>query len=84
MSITFDQIALALARDYNSIYVIDANDDSYVEYLAEGGDKQLVLRASGSDFYKDAILDCKESVHPDDREEFLETFKKENEVYQPE
>ena len=76
--ITFDEIAQALARDYNSIYVIDAADDSYVEYVAEDGHKQLVLRASGSDFYKDAILDCKESVHPDDRERFLETFKKEN------
>ena len=78
MSITFDEIALALARDYNSIYVIDAHDDSYVEYLAEGGDRQLVLRASGSDFYKDAILDCRESVHPDDRDEFLRLFSKEN------
>ena len=78
MSITFDEIALALARDYNSIYVIDAHDDSYVEYLAEGGDRQLEIRARGTDFYKDAILDCRESVHPDDREEFLNLFSKEN------
>ena len=76
--ITFDEIAVALAQDYNSIYVIDAADDSYVEYLAEGGSRQLVQRAAGSDFYKDAILDCSVSVHPDDRDEFLELFKKEN------
>ena len=76
--ITFDEIAQALARDYNSIYVIDAADDSYVEYVAEDNNKTLVQRTAGSDFYKDAILDCSVSVHPDDREEFLELFKKEN------
>ena len=51
--ITFDEIAQALARDYNSIYVIDAADDSYVEYVAEDNNKTLVQRAAGSDFYKD-------------------------------
>ncbi len=78
MSITLDQIALAIAGDYNSVYVIDAHDDSYVEYFSESGSKQLAPRTSGTDFYKDAILDCRESVHPDDRDKFLELFSKEN------
>ena len=76
--ITFDEFAVALAKDYNSIYVIDAADDSYVEYLTEGDSRQLIQRTAGADFYKDAILDCRESVHPEDRDAFMEAFKKEN------
>ena len=76
--ITSDEIAVAIAKDYNSIYVIDAADDSYVEYVSDGDNPQLVPRASGTDFYKDAILDCSESLYPDDRDAFLESFKKEN------
>ena len=58
-SITFGEIALALANDYDSIFVIDSDDNSYVEYLAEGDNKELVRRASGKDFYKDVVRDCR-------------------------
>ena len=75
--ITFDEIALALAKDYDSIFVIDSIDDSYVEYLAEGDNKTLVKRASGIDFYSDVIHDCRINVHPDDQELFLSSFRKE-------
>jgi len=33
--LSFVNLALALASDYISIYVIDSNDDSYVEYVPE-------------------------------------------------
>ena len=75
--ITFSEIALALANDYDSIFVIDSVDDSYVEYLAEGDNKELVKRASGTDFYKDVIRDAKKNVYPDDQEHFLDSFRKE-------
>ena len=77
-AITFDEIALALAKDYDSIYVIDSTDDSYVEYLTEGEDKKLAVRSSGDDFYADAIRNCRMMVYPDDQEIFLESFKKDN------
>ena len=77
-TITFSEIALALANDYDSIFIIDSVDDSYVEYLAEGDNKELVKRASGKDFYKDVIRDAREQVHPDDQDRFIESFKKEN------
>ena len=53
--ITFAEIALALAGDYESIYVIDADDDSYIEYLAQGADNELIVRSSGENFYTDTI-----------------------------
>ena len=41
--ITFDEIAVAFARNYESVYVINALDDSYVEYIteADGHDQEL-------------------------------------------
>ena len=76
--ITFAEIALALAADYESIYVIDADDDSYVEYLAQGADNELIEKSTGENFYADTIKNCRVLVHPDDQEFFLESFKKEN------
>ncbi|SCW26692.1 diguanylate cyclase (GGDEF) domain-containing protein [Ruminococcaceae bacterium YRB3002] len=77
-SITFGEIALALANDYDSIFIIDSEDDSYVEYLAAGDDKELVKRASGNNFYEDVIRDAREQVYPDDQDHFIASFKKEN------
>lgn len=77
-SLSFGEIALALAGDYESIFVINSGDDSYVEYVPEGGDKELIIRSSGEDFYADTIMNCKLLVHPDDQESFLAHFKKEN------
>lgn len=76
--ISFSEIALALANDYDSIFIIDSEDDSYVEYLAEGDNKELVKRASGENFYNDVIRDCREQVHPEDQDHFINSFKKEN------
>ena len=76
--ITFSEIALALANDYDSIFVIDSEDDSYVEYLAEGDNKELVTRKSGDNFYTDVIRDAQDQVFPEDQERFIESFKKEN------
>ena len=77
-NISFAELALALANDYESIYVIDSEDDSYVEYHAKGEDKELVVRDSGPDFYSAVKLNCPAMVHPEDQEFFLESFKKES------
>ena len=76
-SITFGEIALALASDYESVYVINSEDDSYVEYIADGDNKTLVERYSGDDFYADTIKNCRLMVYPEDQEHFLNSFKKE-------
>ena len=61
-AITFDELALALAKDYESIYVINSDDDSYVEYVTEGADKNLAVRDQGENFYKAVIKNCRELV----------------------
>lgn len=77
-SMTFVQLAMALADDYESVYVIDTDDDSYVEYAAAGEFKELTRRSEGDDFYADTVRNCNLIVYPDDRQKFLESFRKEN------
>ena len=76
--ITFDEIAIALAKDYDSIYVIDPKDDSYVEYVASADFKELSVRSAGDNFYEDTVCNCRKMVYPEDQDIFLASFKKEN------
>ena len=77
-SITFGEIALALASEYDSFFVIDAEDDSYIEYLTQGDNRELVQRASGESFHKDVVDNCLKMVHPDERDVFLGFLNKDN------
>lgn len=79
-STSFSKLALALANDYSSIYVIDSSDDSYVEYTAEGGEKALVVRSRGDNFFVDLKKNCRELVWPEDQENFLKELNKERVV----
>ena len=76
-SISFNEIAQALANDYETVYVIDA-DDSYIEYQAIGDPKELVENSCGPDFYAAVPGNCQLLVHPEDQKRFLDFFKKEN------
>lgn len=75
---TFSDLASALANDYESIYLIKSEDDSYVEYSASGAEKELVIVSSGNDFYADTVINCRKMVWPEDQSLFLRSFKKEN------
>ena len=76
--VTFSRLALSLANDYESIYYINANDDSYVEYGASGEDKNLTVLSLGDDFFKDVTFNVPRVVYEDDREDFLKAFEKKN------
>ncbi|MCR5628742.1 GGDEF domain-containing protein [Eubacterium sp.] len=75
--LSFISLAVALASDYLSVYVINAKDDSYVEYKTDGADEELIPISEGDDFYKDVTKKCPEQVWPEDQEYFLNRFKKE-------
>ncbi len=76
--LTFERLALALANDYQSVYYLNSEDDSYVEYGASGADKKLMVFSHGKDFFSDTVYNCRRMVYKDDQERFLETFRKEN------
>ncbi|WP_295155530.1 GGDEF domain-containing protein [uncultured Ruminococcus sp.] len=77
-TLTFVRLATALADDYESIFVISTEDDSYVEYAAGGKNKELRRRYAGDDFYSDVVVFCNKMVYKDDREVFREKFVKKN------
>lgn len=77
-NLTFARLALALANDYQSVYYLNSEDNSYVEYGASGKDKELIVLSHGKDFFEDTIYNCRRMVYSDDQERFLDTFRKEN------
>ena len=75
--ISFLKLALALADDYESIYVIDLADDSYVEYSTAGAKKDMTVSSSGNDFFIELISNTRKLVYPDDQDMFIDFFRKE-------
>lgn len=75
--VSFVNFALALASDYNRLFVINADDDSYAEYSPDKDSKELVRVSSGEDFFSDVHRDCREQVWEEDQEYFLNAFRKE-------
>lgn len=74
---SFVNIALALANDYCQIYVINPENDSYVEYVPSGLEKSLLQISEGENFFEAVPNNCREQVWKDDQENFLATFKRE-------
>ena len=74
--LSFARIALALANDYCQLFVIDSDDDSYIEYTTIGAEKELVQASSGANFYAAVPENAREQVWPEDQEYFLNAFQK--------
>lgn len=73
--ITFSQIAESLASNYDEIYYVDVDDDSYVCYESDHAYGQLEIRGTGDDFYSEAVANIPKMVNKNDRnmvEEFLD------------
>ena len=77
-TLSFASLALALADDYTNLYVINAEDDSYIEYVPSGENKELEIASSGKNFYEDVPRNCRELVFKEDQAEFLKTFSRDN------
>ena len=75
-NVTFLRLALALANDYESIYYLNTENNSYVEYAASGDKKELTVISGGEDFFNDTIVNCRRIVFKDDQERFLAAINK--------
>ena len=63
-------------NDYESVFVIDAIDDSYVEYSAGDADSQLVVHGYGDNFFLDVAGNLRSQVWEEDKGYFVRTFNK--------
>ena len=77
-TLTYSSIARALAADYFSIYYVNTETDSFVEYSAGENYLQLGVEKSGEDFFNLSRANFKRIAHPDDVNDFLTAFTKEN------
>ena len=76
--VTFSRLALALTRDYLSVYYVNMLDNSYVEYAATGDGERLNVLSEGSDFFADMVTNCRKMVHLEDQERFFTQMNKDS------
>ena len=77
-TLTYSSIARALASDYFSIYYVDTETDSFIEYSADDNYRQLGVERRGEDFFTLSRNNIARIGYPDDLPDFLASFTKEN------
>ena len=76
-TIIYNQIASSLASYYNTIYYVDAEDDTYIEFSANTEYDELDIPKKGSDFFNESRRNILKYIHNDDRDSILEIMRKE-------
>ncbi|MCR5557087.1 MAG: EAL domain-containing protein [Butyrivibrio sp.] len=76
--LTYTHVARALSEDYINIYYVDMDNDQFIEYAADSDFGDLPMERHGEDFFNAAHKDAPAAIYPDDLEQFLNTFTKEN------
>ena len=78
VNITFSRIANSLASDYDSVYYLDMDDHSYVEYaMKDAGADSLAVLSSGDDFFADTRKNTELLVFENDRKKFTDVINEE-------
>jgi len=72
------RIAQALASDYISIYYVDIEDDSFIEYQSTDEYQELGIERAGEDFFAVSKRNALRLIYPEDQAAFLEAIDKEN------
>ena len=73
----YNQIAQSLASYYNTIYYVDAENETYTEFSASTEYDELDIPKTGSDFFGESRKNAMRVVFYDDRERVLEIMRKE-------
>lgn len=76
--LNYTYIARALSSDYINLYYVDLDEEKYIEYSPDDGKGDLAVERHGRHFFDTCRKESKKYVHPDDVDEFLESFSKEN------
>ena len=77
-NLTYSSIARALAADYFSIYYVDMETDRFIEYSAHENARGFEIETEGEDFFNLCRQNIRQTCCPDDVEDFLTAFTKEN------
>ena len=74
--VAFDQIAITLAKDFDSMYYVDIESDCFIEFFHSQMLNELNLPEQGTDFFAFLSEQAKNIVHPDDLEYILQLIDK--------
>lgn len=75
-TVTFTQIAEALASNYDVIYYVDILDSSYVSFQSNNIYGQLEVKQSGENFFDESYVNIPQIVFPMDVNKVMEFLEK--------
>ena len=76
--LSFGKVANALSSGYDSIYLVNLENDSYEEFSSQGRYEELKIEQSGTDFFADTLRNISRVVCEGDRERLANAMQKEN------
>ncbi len=77
MNREFSEIANALSVEYENIYYVNLNDESYDEFNQEDSSVKLKLVTTGKNFFDECKKNIKKIVYPQDMEKMNSVLKRE-------
>ena len=72
----YNQITSSLAEQYDTLYYINLEDNTYSEISSTDEYKKLNIPAAGNDFFADSRRNVSKYVHPEDKEKALGLYYK--------
>ena len=75
---TYANIARALAADYFNLFYVNIDTERFIEYTSKAGDEDLAVERHGDNFFEQSRSDAVKYMHPEDSENFVRSFTKEN------
>ena len=75
--VAFDQVAITLAKEFDSMYYVDIEDDEFVEFFHSEMLKGFNLPEQGKDFFAFLSEQAERVVHPDDLDYVKQLVNKE-------
>ena len=74
--LAFDQVANTLAKQFDSMYYVDIENDNFIEFFHSEMLSGLLLPEQGTDFFSFLSEQAKRTVHPDDLDYVLSLIDK--------
>ena len=78
MGMNYTYLARALSSDYIKLYLVDLDDESYVDYNPGADKGELIVEKHGEEFFKKCKEIGKIHVYKDDQKSFLSSCTKKN------
>ncbi len=75
--LVFDRIS-ALSDNYLSIYTVNTETGDYLQYSATSDYESLGLAKEGQDFFRQAAINLRKAIHPEDQDRCLRLFTREH------